>query len=146
MDALDLLKTDHDQMKTAFDNFRTATSQREMLIAFRKIDELVSVHSFMEETVFYPAFSRYDEFKSIITSSMQEHKEVDDLLMQIENMEQHSPELGSKIHLLIDKVTAHVEKEERDLFPMVRKIMRRPEREALGRHLQAAKEQKEKAA
>ncbi len=139
MDALELLKIDHDKVKFLFKQVGTASSVKEKRGLFNRIFDELTVHSHIEKTVLYPAFTKYPEFKNIIDRSYYEHQQADNLLMEIEKLDQQSPELSSKLDQLIQSVTQHVEEEENELFPMIRKTMRRPEREALGRHLQAAK-------
>lgn len=60
MDAITLLKTDHRAvealLKQVQDLSESAHAQRQEL--FRKIDKELTVHSKMEETIFYPALKQ----------------------------------------------------------------------------------------
>lgn len=142
MDALELLKKDHDHVNALFKNLSTADSKERKRGIFENIRSELERHTHAEETVFYPALKKFDQFKELIEESYNDHRIVKDLLIQIEASLSNMEEFDSKTSELQDNVEHHVEEEENELFPQVRKLMRSPEREQLGRHIQAAKEEK----
>lgn len=146
MDALELLKSDHDRLKGLFDEARASESEKKQRAIFNSIRSELELHSMIEETVFYPTFRKYGEFNEIVERSFREHQEVKALINEIARLPQDSGQLGTRLQTLIDRVENHVREEEGEFFPMVRKLMRRPEREQLGRHLQAAKQERSMAA
>lgn len=146
MDALQFLKSDHDHLKNLFQRFQENVEFVEKKRIFENIRKELEAHSFAEETVFYPAFKRYDEFQEIIERSLEEHRKVKALLDEIFLSEIQEDQLEEKVSNIIDQVEGHIEEEEGELFPMVRKIMKSPEREQLGRHIEASKQERKLAA
>ena len=141
MDALELIKTDHQRLESLFDRFRSESGRQQQVLLFENIKQDLNSHTSMEETVFYPAFKNYPEFQEIIDRSYQEYGKVKDQLSKISALPDESPEFADKVKLLWQDVSKHLDEEENELFPMVRKLMKRAERERLGRHMQAAKEE-----
>lgn len=146
MDALELLRTDHDRVNNLFQQIQSARDASQKRQLFTRIRSELDAHTHIEETVLYPVFSRYEETKQIVEHSFKEHSEVKSLLQEIDGIKAAGPEMDARLQKLIDSVTHHVEEEESKLFPLIRKMMKRPEREQLGRHLQAAKQERPMAA
>jgi iron-sulfur cluster repair protein YtfE (RIC family) len=139
MDALDILKTDHDRVKSLYEQLKKISGRQEQVLLFESIRNELQIHTRIEESVFYPAFKNYPDFKDIIDQSYEEHRQVRDLLKNAQTQPQGGQDLLNQVETLMSHVEQHVQEEETELFPMVRKIMKRSEREKLGRHLQAAK-------
>lgn len=140
MDALDLLKSDHDRVSSLYEQFKAETNQRQQETLFETIREELFTHTRVEETVFYPAFKNYPEFSDLLSSAYEDHRAVRDQLNRIELGGEAAVDLKLQVSAVMDDVIEHVRKEESVLFPMVRKLMKRAEREVLGRHIQAAKQ------
>jgi hemerythrin superfamily protein len=145
MDALELLKSDHQRISDLFDQFKNTNGLQGQKEIYRSIHRELSVHSHMEETTFYPAFRNYPEFNALITQSFDDHRKLKALLEEIRSIRDPG-QFQSKVHELMDSVLSHVQVEENELFPKVRQLMKRPERETLGRHLQAARDERLEAA
>lgn len=147
MDVLEILKADHDKVKRLFNQFEETDNEKHRLALFRTIRNELTTHTFVEETVFYPAFRRYDEFKSWLDQAQAEHGQMKTFLKEMGAMSSiGSEEFAEKFESLKEEVEHHVSDEENDFFPKVRKLMKRPEREALGRHVEAARQEKAEAA
>jgi hemerythrin superfamily protein len=141
MDALDLLKADHERVKSLYEQFKSENGRQQQILLFENIRNELLAHAQIEETVFYPAFKNYPDFKQIIDQSYADHQKVKNELKAISALPDNSPELVNKVETVMADVQKHINDEEGELFAMVRKIMRRNEREQLGRHLQAAKQE-----
>ena len=146
MDALDLLKADHQRVNSLFEQFQSENGRQQKRALFEAIRNDLEAHTSVEESVFYPAFKNYPDFQNLIAASYEEHDEVKSLLTEIEQLGTGSLELDSRVSILMEKVERHVQKEDTELFPMVRRIMRRAERERLGRHMEAIKQHRQLAA
>ncbi len=146
MDVLELLKSDHERVADLFDQFESTDNGTERWRFFQIIRRELTAHAHAEETVFYPAFRRYDELKDLVEECFKEHQEVKDLLAMIEQNGREHAEFEENVTELRENVDHHVEEEENEFFPHVRKIMKRNEREVLGRHIQAEKQQTKTAA
>jgi iron-sulfur cluster repair protein YtfE (RIC family) len=139
MDALDLLKSDHERVKALYGQFKNSSGRQQQILLFDNIRNELEAHTAMEETVFYPAVGKYPEISGMIEHSYKEHQEVKTLLNEINTLPDGSADLALKVDTLMKNVEHHVQEEETELFPLVRKVMKRAERENLGRHMQAAK-------
>ena len=101
--------------------------------------ELVT-HSFIEETVFYPAVrGEVDGIASEVLESVEEHHVVAWLLSEIEGLDPADETFDAKVTVLIENVTHHVDEEESDLFPAVRKALGRNRLTELGEQMAEAK-------
>jgi hypothetical protein len=56
MNALEILKQDHQKVKQLFQEATHASDQRKRKEIFDKIDTELEIHAHIEETVFYPAW------------------------------------------------------------------------------------------
>lgn len=143
MDALDILKSDHERMNSLYDQLKTASVAQERKKLFGQLHSELLAHTQVEETVFYPAFKNYPDFQSILSDSYEDHRNIRNRLKKVSD---DGIEDTQEIDSIMRLVTDHFEREENELFPMVRKLMKRSERETLGRHLQAAKSEPAAAA
>ena len=140
MDALDMLKSDHERVKSLYEQFKAASDRPQKASIFGHINHELESHSLVEDSIFYPAFKHYPAFDRIIEKSHLEHSEIEDELSRISNQPKWDNELTLKIEKLMSNVVKHYDEEEGQLFAMIRKVMKRSERERLGRHIQAVKQ------
>lgn len=136
MDALELLKADHERIKSIFREFKNSGSQQERNRLVSTLLGELGVHSHVEETVFYPTFVKYDTMNALILNFLEDHRKVDQVIADVAKTGRWSPE---NIEALMIDVEAHIEREEAELFPLIRKTMKRTEREVLGRHIESQK-------
>jgi iron-sulfur cluster repair protein YtfE (RIC family) len=140
MDALELLEQDHAKVKKLFEQAEDA-DQKEQRAVFTQIKTELEVHTYIEETVFYPAMQRYNELKDMVAESLEEHNKVKTLLKEMEGMS--GEDFEDKLEELIDNVEHHAEDEEESkMFPKVRELVSAAELDKLGAQLQAAKGQR----
>jgi hemerythrin-like domain-containing protein len=103
------------------------------------IDELTT-HAYIEETVFYPAAREAaPDTTSHVLESIEEHHVVVWLLSELAGMDPADERFTAKVTVLIENVRHHVEEEEQDWFPLVRKAMGTNALQELGEELAAAK-------
>jgi hemerythrin superfamily protein len=138
MDALELLKADHRKVQSLFAEAQNARDGTQKWHIFVNIKQALLKHAHAEETVFYPMFRRYDEFEGLISKSFEEHAEMKRLLAEFTDMAGSLSGFDEMLSQLIAAVSAHIEVEENELFPKVRQLLKRSEREQIGRHLQTA--------
>ena len=79
MNALELLKADHEKVQQLFKKAEDANPERQRQL-FEEIKEELETHTHIEETVFYPAVKEADELKDMVLESLEEHKQVKTLL------------------------------------------------------------------
>ena len=142
MDALELLKHDHDNVKALFKEFaglgeRAVKSKAEIC---QQICKELSVHAEIEETVFYPRVREAGkQEKDEVLEGLEEHQLIKELVGELESMRPEDETFDAKVKVLIEQVEHHVKDEETEMFPLVRKVMPKAELVALGAELQAAK-------
>ncbi|HZB00802.1 MAG TPA: hemerythrin domain-containing protein, partial [Actinomycetota bacterium] len=88
MDAIQLLKDDHEKMKKLLSEAEQTTEQaaktREEL--FTTIKEELTVHETIEEEIFYPALKDHPKTKEIALEAYEEHHVVDMVMAEIEGV------------------------------------------------------------
>lgn len=142
MDAITLLRNDHKTVAQLFKRFENAgdrayVEKRE--IVDRIIEEL-SVHAAIEEMVFYPvARATVPNTEDIALESLEEHHIVKWLLSELADLDPRHERFDAKVTVLIENVRHHVEEEESDFFPKVRRALGRTELADLGEALADAK-------
>ncbi|GLW72895.1 hemerythrin [Kitasatospora phosalacinea] len=143
MDAIVLLKEDHKTVEKLFKEFEKAGDRAfatKRRIADRVIEEL-TVHAVIEEEVFYPAAREAaPETADHVLESVEEHHVVVWMLAELAGLDPQDERFDAKMTVLMENVRHHVEEEERDWFPEVRKAMGRNRLLELGERLEAAKE------
>jgi hemerythrin superfamily protein len=146
MDALELLKKDHQTVKSLFKKAEK-TDGKALKEIFEEIKTELETHTRIEETIFYPAVAEHEELKDMVLESIEEHKQVKTLLKEMENLTSDSEKFEPKLKVLMENVEHHAEEEEEEkMFPKVRKLFDSEELQELGAKLEAAKKGKQKSA
>jgi hemerythrin superfamily protein len=140
MDAITLLKQDHKTVEKLFKQFEKAKQPAEQRKIAGQVMKELSVHAAIEEMVFYPAVrDRVPDTEDTVLESLEEHHVVKWLLSELEDMKPDHERFKAKMTVLIESVRHHVEEEESDLFPDVRKAFGRKELGELGDAMEKAK-------
>jgi len=121
MNAIALLKADHEHVKSLFRTYETAaegTSQDKQVIA-EQIFSVLEVHSQIEEEIFYPAVrAKADqEGQDRVAESLEDHRAVEALIEILRTLDPRDEEFAARFEELMDTVEAHIEDEEEELFP-----------------------------
>ena len=147
MDALELLKQDHAELKELLEKAESAEQGKERAAIFDKIKTELETHARIEENVFYPVVQKHEELKDMVLESLEEHKQVKTLLREMDNLSKDSEKFEPKLKVLKENVEHHAEEEEEGkMFPKVRKLFSTAELQKLGMELQAAKDSRDRKA
>ncbi len=143
MNAISLLERDHRTVEGIFDQLEKlkgdSSSKRKKELCERLVREL-SIHSAIEEMIFYPEVKRnVADAKELVLESLEEHNVVKWELDSIQSMKVGDARLDAKIKVLKDAVMHHVEEEENELFPMVREQMDASKLTDIGKRLEQVK-------
>jgi hemerythrin superfamily protein len=144
MDAIVLLKEDHKTVEKLFKQFENAGAggTRTKAAVVKKIIKELTTHAYIEETLFYPAArGAVPETKEHVLESIEEHHVVMWMLSELSALTPADESFDAKVTVLSENVRHHVEEEERDWFPQVRKAMGRKALQELGDQLAAAKKE-----
>jgi hemerythrin superfamily protein len=144
MDVLKLLTEEHDEAKAVF----TKLEKAEGAAATRLWDQLKSMltlHEEMEETLFYPQLKEKQPTEELVLEAYQEHHVMDLLIEEISALDVSDEAWAPKVKVLQENTEHHIEEEEKELFPKVRKIWDTATREQVGRQMQEMKDRAQKA-
>jgi hemerythrin superfamily protein len=142
MDGLEMLEEDHRKVEKLFNDLEEAGDQAyktKQGIAEKVIEEL-TVHSEMEEQVLYPfAQEQIEDAEENVRESFEEHHVVDELMKEIGGTDPEDEQFGAKVTVLMENVRHHIEEEEGELFPKIRKALGTERLEGLGERMRAVK-------
>jgi hemerythrin superfamily protein len=138
-DAIALLKEDHRAVEKLFKEFEGAKGEGRKEKLARRICMELTVHTKIEEEIFYPACKgKVDE--DLLKEAYVEHDAAKLLIAEIEAGSGQSDEFfDAKVQVLSEQIEHHVDEEEKELFPEVRKADL--DLKALGEQLAARKKE-----
>jgi len=143
MDAITLLKTDHEKVSGIFEKLEETTERAEKTREelFTKLKQELDVHAHIEETIFYPVLKKSEETRDITMEGIQEHHVVKVLLGELDAMGVGSETWTAKLKVLKENVEHHVEEEEGDMFKKAREVLSKEQLEELGALMEQEKQQ-----
>jgi hemerythrin superfamily protein len=144
LDALRLLEQQHDEVKELFKQIEKAEGERAGKL-FGEIRERLTLHEELEETHLYPQLKEDDKAGELVLESYQEHHVMDLLLEEIGNLKPDDEAFEPKIKVLQENTEHHIEEEEKQLFPLVRKLWDTDKREQVGRKMEQQKKRSKAA-
>jgi hypothetical protein len=143
MDAITLLKADHEKVSGIFEKLEETTERAEKTREelFMKLKQELELHSHIEETIFYPVLKKAEETREITMEGIQEHHVVKVLLRELDAMGVGSETWTAKLKVLKENVEHHVEEEEDDMFKSAREVLSEEQLEELGALMEQEKRQ-----
>ena len=140
-DAIDMLKQDHDRVEKSFKDFEKMDRQ-DSEACQRLIGSVCSeltVHTTLEEEIFYPAVREAIEDEDLMNEAAVEHETARMLIDQLENMDTDDPNYFATFTVLGEYVRHHVKEEQGEMFPAAKKA--KVDLAALGERMRARKEE-----
>jgi hemerythrin superfamily protein len=141
MNAIDLLKEDHDRVEALFEQVK-ANEDGDNTDVFKQIKAELDVHAHIEETIFYPRLIEEgdEELKDIVKEGIEEHRQVKMFLRELENLVDESDKFKPKIQVLMEDVEHHVQEEEGEMFSMVQDQFDESALEEMGAEMEEEKQ------
>ena len=140
MDALELLTSDHNEVRRLAGDFVQSAEATHKLQLVRQMAKELELHTTIEEDIFYPAARREGgEIAELVEEGIEEHGEVDELLAQLADMTAADPDFEATAQQLIAAVEHHASEEEQEMFPKLRQRWDAGKLQRLGEELAAAK-------
>ena len=141
MDAITLLKADHDKVKGILAELEPTTERavKTRTELFAKLKSELTVHEIIEEEIFYPTLKQHPKAKEIVLEGYEEHGVVDTLMGELESLSVEDETWGAKASVMIENIEHHIEEEEGDMFIKARQVLDRDELEQLGKAMEARK-------
>ncbi|MEO6655271.1 MAG: hemerythrin domain-containing protein [Pyrinomonadaceae bacterium] len=149
MNAVELLKADHDVVRKLFQDVKESDESKHPAI-FKKIKAELDLHAHIEEVIFYPKLQADGdkELVDIVLEGIEEHRQMKMFLRQIADLADGSEQFEPKLKVLMEDTDHHVKEEEDKMFPLVKEQFESDVLNRLGDKMAAEKEnfKKENAA
>jgi iron-sulfur cluster repair protein YtfE (RIC family) len=141
MDALTLLKQDHDKVKGMLDKLDDTTERAEVTRTegLAKLKQELTVHEAIEEEILYPALIEFAKTKDITLEAFEEHHVVDMIMSELESTPVEDETWAAKLTVMKENLEHHIEEEEDDMFKKARQVMDEAELKELGERMSARK-------
>lgn len=113
-----MLEKDHRKVEELFNDFKNETDTTEKNDIVKKICKEISIHSQVEEELFYPQIENFsEEGKKMIEESRREHESIKMIVAELADI--NVAELANENRVFeLEKVkTFHVKREEDEVFP-----------------------------
>jgi hemerythrin superfamily protein len=111
-DAIALLKADHRQVEEWFEQFESTRSADRKKTLATQICQALTVHTKIEEEIFYPAFLEATEEEDMHHEAAVEHDGAKKLIAQIEASGPDDDYYDAKVKVLSEMIKHHVKEEE----------------------------------
>jgi len=155
MDAITLIKKDHDKVEELFARYNGGggltglvkritgnVPVRQKTTAVEGICRELDVHARIEEDILYPALRKTGdpELQRQVDESIREHARVKELVGKLRTRTgEPDADTDAMVSELQQCVDHHVREEENEMFPRMEEVVPEPERRELGRQLQERK-------
>ena len=141
MDAIALLKADHDKVKKLLNELETTTERgvKTRSELFATIKGELTVHEIIEEEIFYPELKAHPKARDIVLEGFEEHHVVDVLMGELEQLDVTDESWGAKAIVMKENIEHHIEEEEGEMFAKARQVFDRDELNDLGDRMAARK-------
>ena len=124
MNAMDLLKKQHKEVKALFKKVEKAEGARERRQLMDQIATALEGHTTIEEEMFYPAVKELGSKKAeeMVAEAFEEHHVVKLVLAELPNVDPEDERFEAKMTVLSELVEHHADEEEEEMFKLAKKI------------------------
>ncbi|MCB5208082.1 hemerythrin domain-containing protein [Methylovorus mays] len=123
-DVIQHLTDDHKNVKKLFKQY-TKLAEKDDIEGKASIANQIclelTVHTRVEEEIFYPAARAAIHDDDLLNEAVVEHSSAKSLIGQIQSMNPADPMYDAKMTVLSEYIEHHVEEEEKEMFPKVKK-------------------------
>ncbi len=132
MNIFEVLRESHDKQRTLCKLLTETEGDSEgRQKLWPKLREELEAHAFAEEKAFYANLLEHDLTIEKARHSVAEHKEIDDCIEALEEMEYSNPGWLPKMKELAHLVIHHLDEEEHEVFQMAGKALTEQEKTGL---------------
>ena len=137
MNAIDLLKADHEKVKGILSQLSESTDRavKKRTELLEKLELEVSIHTQLEEEILYPAYKAAGgkAEAEMYYEAKEEHRTVDSLVLpDLKGTDPTSPEFAGRVKVIKELLEHHIEEEETDMFLHAKKILGKAKLDELG--------------
>ena len=122
MDAIQLLKQQHDVVEKLFAEYEDSDDGRSKRSIFMRLADNLAAHATIEEKIFYPAVYVGD-LKEVLEEAVEEHLAAKRIIADLLDMGVNDQNYDAKVKVLKEQIEHHVEEEEGEMFDKVRKTV-----------------------
>ena len=143
MDALQLLRGDHEKVKRMLEELDATTerAKKTRTEMFERLKHDLTIHETIEEEILYPALIEFAKTKDITLEAFEEHHVVDLIVAELEATPVTDETWGAKLTVMKENLEHHIEEEEDEMFKQARQVMDHDELAELGDKMDARKKQ-----
>jgi hypothetical protein len=116
-DAIKLLKDDHKEVKAWFKEYEDLDEDADKQALADKICLALTVHTQIEEDIYYPATREAIDDDDLLDEAEVEHASAKQLIAEIQAMKAGDRLFDAKVTVLGEYIDHHVEEEEGEMFP-----------------------------
>jgi hemerythrin-like domain-containing protein len=143
MNATELLKHDHKKAVSLIGELEEADRQvgtvQTNINVFNHLNELLTMHTFIEDEVFYSTMMKFDESRDLTRTIRKGQKEFGRLLSHLSTMAPNVEEFQKTLADLREIVERHIDEEENELFPLAEEFCDPQRLREMGRQMQEMK-------
>lgn len=138
MDAIELLKAQHREVEELFEKYEKLGEKAaaEKMKIFTELADRLAAHASIEERYFYPAVNS-DNTEDILLESAEEHLAAKRVIADLLDLAPTDETFDAKVKVLKELIEHHVEEEEEELFPKVKKEVEKDALADLGIQMEA---------
>ncbi|RZJ13062.1 MAG: hemerythrin domain-containing protein [Rubrivivax sp.] len=115
--AITMLREDHKKVAGLFEDYEKARSTNVKRRLVEQICLELTVHTTLEEEIFYPAFKQAARDKELVPEAKVEHDSVKNLIAQVQGKEPDGEDFDAKVKVMGEFVKHHVKEEQNEMFP-----------------------------
>ncbi|MEN5089161.1 hemerythrin domain-containing protein [Pseudomonas protegens] len=140
MNAIDLLKADHEKVKSILTQLSESTDRavKKRTDLLDKLELEITIHTQLEEQILYPAFKQAGdkEQAEMYYEAKEEHRTVDSLVLpDLKNTDPTQPEFAGRVKVVKELLEHHIGEEESEMFPQAKKLLGNAKLEELGEQM-----------
>ncbi|RON51910.1 hemerythrin domain-containing protein [Pseudomonas frederiksbergensis] len=149
MNAIDLLKADHERVKGILSQLSESTDRaiKKRVELIGKLEMEITIHTRLEEEVLYPAYKKAGgkEQDVMYYEAKEEHRTVDSLVLpDLKVTDPSTPEFAGRVKVVKELLEHHIEEEETEMFPQAKKLLGKTTLDELGQQMEMLKVQYKK--
>jgi len=144
MNAIDLLKADHEKVKGILSQLSESTDRalKKRVDLLDKLEMEITIHTQLEEQILYPAFKEAGgkEQDEMYYEAKEEHRTVDSLVLpDLKSTDPSTPEFAGRVKVVKELLEHHIEEEETEMFPQAKKLLGKAKLDELGEQMEVMK-------
>jgi iron-sulfur cluster repair protein YtfE (RIC family) len=140
MDMFTLLKSDHEKVKKMFEEALAEEEIDKELV--NTICEELLMHMEIEEKFLYPVMKKTEEMKNKAEEAVLEHKEGKTVIEALQTSRLTNVKRKVKLEVLKLEIEHHVEEEENEVFPELKRLVPQEQLQEIAEKMQAHKAKK----